>query len=71
MTADSTTTEKLNGHSNSTASNSGGRAEAQMSSGPDGNKQAFLSLDQGEEKTQAKASVMAVFKKVNTQLYNA
>ncbi|XP_008317987.1 equilibrative nucleoside transporter 2-like [Cynoglossus semilaevis] len=61
---DSTTTEKLNGHSNSTASNSGGRAEAQMSSGPDGNKQAFLSLDQGEEKTQAKASVMAVFKKI-------
>ncbi|AWP00995.1 putative equilibrative nucleoside transporter 2-like isoform 2 [Scophthalmus maximus] len=50
---------KLKGHANGSVSSS--LAEAKP--GPDGNKQAFLSLEQ-VEKTQAKASVIEVFRKI-------
>uniref|UniRef100_A0A8D3C687 Equilibrative nucleoside transporter 2-like n=1 Tax=Scophthalmus maximus TaxID=52904 RepID=A0A8D3C687_SCOMX len=61
LIAESSTVEngKLKGHANGSVSSS--LAEAKP--GPDGNKQAFLSLEQ-VEKTQAKASVIEVFRKI-------
>lgn len=58
--AESSTVEngKLNGHA------TGGPAEAAVDPNADGAKRAFLSLEQ-DEKGQAKASVLEVFKKVN------
>ncbi len=53
---------KLNGHANGSAGGSPAEAEDDPSSAE--TKHAFLSLEQ-EEKGQAKASVMEVFKKVN------
>nr|XP_046236867.1 equilibrative nucleoside transporter 2 [Scatophagus argus] len=52
---------KLNGHANGSAG--GGPAEAEFDSDIDGTKRAFLPLEQ-EEKGQAKASVIEVFKKI-------
>lgn len=62
-TAESSTTEnsKLNGHANGSAG--GSPAEGEVDPSSDGTKHAFLSLEQ-EEKGQAKASVIEVFKKV-------
>ncbi|XP_070785835.1 equilibrative nucleoside transporter 2-like [Enoplosus armatus] len=58
---------KLNGHANgsvaSSAANGGGPAEAEEDPSPGGTKRAFLSLEQ-DEKGQAKASVIEVFKKI-------
>lgn len=52
---------KLNGHANGSAGGSPDEAAVDPSS--DGTKHAFLSLEQ-DEKGQAKASVIEVFKKV-------
>lgn len=56
---------KLNGHANGTATSSSpeGGAEVEGDPGTERPKPAFLSLEQ-EEKGQAKASVVEVFKKV-------
>ncbi|XP_070710693.1 equilibrative nucleoside transporter 2-like [Pempheris klunzingeri] len=52
---------KLNGHANGSAG--GGPAEAEADPSSDGTKRAFLVLEQ-DEKGQAKASVIEVFKKI-------
>ncbi len=52
---------KVNGHTKS--SDGGSLAEADVDSTVDGTKHAFLSLEQ-DEKGQAKATVVEVFKKV-------
>ena len=72
LIAESSTVEngKLNGHANGSVTSStnkgGSPADAEVDPGPDGTRQAFLSLEQVETR-QAKASVLEVFKKVNTQ----
>ncbi|KAM3857341.1 equilibrative nucleoside transporter 2-like [Diretmus argenteus] len=57
---------KLNGHANGSVANGGakGGVEAEVAAGPDGTKQAFLTLEQTEAVAEAKSSVKEVFKKI-------